>query len=174
MGRESDVDEVLADLDHSIVEWLAGEYPQYVPCTMAANGQADLVATPSPDFPGSHVVFSFFCSIDRAMASPSMQVLKGMVKFAKLPDEVTAYRFWLNGYAAYTDLAGTKAHGLLLLMNPRIPNDEAKPTLCLHCYLADIRKRLTQEGRKAELDGATQPMKEPYLKGGLIFDAGEM
>lgn len=170
------IGEVLVDLDVALSRWQASEYPQLVPCAMIGTG-ANMIAIPNPDKPNFHLVFSFFCPLEKAQASPSMVALEKLklnIRYALLNDETTAYRFWLHGYGVYTNQEETNPHGLELLINPRIPNDAPKPSLCLHCYLSEIRNRYGEEGRQDELEHATDPLKNPELEGGLVFDASKM
>ncbi len=175
MGEEPAdlIEEFFEEIDLGLVEWQASEFPQLVPCLMRGTC-ADMIATPNLRHPGFHLVFSFFCPLEKAMASPAMVGLGVPVRYALLKDEVTAYRFWLHGYGVYTDQKGTEPHGLEMMINPRIPNDRYKPPLCIHCYLSEIKHRYAEEGRSDELAWATEPMQDPDLKGGLVFDASEM
>ncbi len=165
--------ECFEELDLGLAEWQASEFPQLIPCLMREKC-ADVIATPNLRRAGFHLVFSFFCPLEKAMASPAMVGLGVPVRYALLKDEPTAYRFWLHSYGVYTNGEGTQPHGLEMMMNPRIPNDNYTPPLCIHCYLNEIKQRFAEEGRSEELDFATEPLLDPDLKGGLVFDASEM
>lgn len=165
--------EVLDDLDKAFADWTSGEYPQYVPCVVNGKDKINLILTSIPDTSGFCTAFSFFCSVERAMNSPTLAPVP-CVKFALLKDEVTAYHFWKRGLTTYTQHPSYRSHGMFLTMNPRIFREKVEPTLCVHCYLKHIRERYTCEGCIDELDSLEPFTKDFNLNDGIVFDAGAL